>query len=189
MLKLYRSILGALAGLALMAGTARTASAQAVQTVDADINSALSVSISTAFAPTPWLLSQGANTNSSMVLTALANIPYHLQVSCDTSATKGALANRLFEYNSGAYVAAGKYINAPAKIRALGAGAAADITTTATGLTNATTQAQSGVGGRTHSVEVSQFIDFGDSSLSGSSSSNTSAYHMVITFTIISAAV
>ena len=171
----------------VVVGTALPARAQTqTQTVDANINSALALAIDVAFSPNPWLLNQGTNTNPSLVLRAFANVPYALRVNCDSAANKAGSENNLFEFDAGAYIAAGRMINANLQIHALGAGGAVDILPTAVGdtLVNAGAQAVTAAGGRTHTVELSQFVDFGDQALTG-----TAMYHMVITYTIIAGAV
>lgn len=183
-----RILVATVIGFVALAGAARIASAQVTttQTVDANINSALQIAIDVPFAPNPWILNQGPNANSSLVLRAFGNVGYALRSNCDTNATKAGNENNLFEFNAGAYVAGGRMINANLQLRATGAGAAVDITANAAGdtLVNAGGQTPTPAVGRTHTVELNQLVDFGDQSLSGGA-----MYHMVITYTIIAGAV
>jgi hypothetical protein len=185
-MKLRRIAVALVLGALTFTMATNEAKAQVNQTVDANINSALALAITTPFASNPWILNQGANTESSLRLTAQANVGYALRTSCDTVATKAGFENNLFEFLAGVYVAAGRLINANLQIRALGAGAAVDILPTAAGdtMVNAGGQTPTPSAGRVHSVELSQFVDFGDQSLSGGA-----MYHMVITYTIIAGAV
>jgi hypothetical protein len=195
---IQRFALGVTASLALFAATAHAQTA--VQTVDADIGSALSISITTPFTPASWALANGTNTNSTLVLTALANVNYAIRVNCDSDVNKGTHNTSLSEFGAGAYLVtttatgalagtAAKFIAAALGIRSTGAGATTAITTTAggVGLVNATGQQPTPSAGRTHTVELSQLVDFGDVSLAASGA--TSAYHMVITYTILAGAV
>ncbi len=178
--------------IAIVTATQSDAFAQGsqTQTVDANIASALSLVIDTPFAPNPWILTIPANpnANTSLVLRARANVAYALRDNCDTNAAKGGNDNNLFQFNAGNYVAGGLFIANNLQIRATGAGAAVDVLPTATGdtLVNAGAQSPTVSGGRTHTVELSNTVDFGDQSL------NTAVqgfYHMVITYTIVAGAV
>jgi hypothetical protein len=189
-MSIRRSLLTVAFGLAIVLSS-NTASAQATQTqtVDANIASALALSIDTPFAPNPWILSIPANpnANSSLILLAQANVAYALRDNCDTAANKGGNDNNLFQFNAGAYVAGGLFIAQNLQIRALGAGAPVDILPTVVGdtLVNAGAQTPTTAAGRTHTIELSNTVDFGDRSL------NTAVegfYHQVITYTIIAGA-
>lgn len=170
---------------------ARGAEAQGtqVQTVDANIGSALSLTIDTAFSPNPWILTIPANpnANTSLVLRARANVAYALRDNCDSAANKAGFENNLFQFNAGAYVGGGLSIAQNLQIRATGAGAAVDILPTPTGdtLVNAGGQTPTVTAGRTHTVELSNSVDFGDRSLD---TAVDGFYHMVITYTIIAGA-
>ncbi len=176
--------------LAFIAITSGDAAAQpVVQTVDANISSALSLAIDTPFSPNPWILNIPANpnANTSLVLRAQANVSYALRDNCDTSAGKGGNDNNLYQFLAGAYVGGGFFIANNLQIRAAGAGAAVDILPTVTGdtLVNAGSQTPTVAAGRTHTVELSNTVDFGDRSL------NTAVdgfYHMVVTYTIVAGA-
>lgn len=182
-----RFLVTTLATFLFLFGATRLASAQTqTQTVDANINSALQLLIDVPFSPNPWMLSNGANSNTSLVLRAYANVPYALRANCDTDAAKGGNDVKLFEFLAGAYVAGGRFINATLQLRATGASPLKDITTNPAGdtIANAGGQSPTPSTGRTHTMELSQFVDFGDQSLSGGA-----MYHMVITYTIIAGAV
>ncbi|MBS1119155.1 MAG: hypothetical protein H6Q90_1383 [Deltaproteobacteria bacterium] len=176
--------------LGLLVATRGSADAQpVVQTVDANISSALSLTIDTPFSPNPWILTIPANpnTNASLVLRARANVDYALRDNCDAVAAKGGNDNNLFQFLAGAYVGGGLFVANNLQIKASGGGTAIDILPTATGdtLTNAGGQTPTPAAGRTHAVELSNTVDFGDRSL------NTAVdgfYHMVITYTIVAGA-
>jgi hypothetical protein len=167
-----------------------------LQIVDADINSALQLDIDAAFAPALWLLDSGTtNLNNSLVLRAYANVQYGIQQNCDADATKSAAGaeNNLFEFDtaSSTYAVttnhpdggAGMFINADLFIHEFGGPAAVAIDTAPATLPGVTAEPTTPVGGQTHTVEVSQLVDFGDKSLT--ETLGASVYHMETTFTIL----